>query len=84
MRNSSLYYEGKLTVYSQKDFDDWISRAEELALSENDPEDLDRIGDGSGKNKKNWRYKIWLFMNNIYMQNQRLSLASMFFLLITR
>jgi cytochrome c oxidase subunit 2 len=33
---------GKLTVYTQSEFKKWIDRANELALSESDPEDLNR------------------------------------------
>ena len=33
---------GKLTVYKKDEFEAWLSRAEQIALSENDPEDADR------------------------------------------
>ena len=32
----------KLTVYTQDEYSKWLSRANNIALAENDPEDLDR------------------------------------------
>ena len=33
---------GKLTVYHENDFNQWMGRAQKLALTENDPEDINR------------------------------------------
>ena len=33
---------GKLTVYNEEDFDQWMDRAQKMALTETDPEDADR------------------------------------------